>query len=114
MIKDVMVTSHAVTREAFQAEGKGRNRKAWLVFSGSSKENRATGVDGARTWLEMRSESVVETLAFPEWEQEYCWVLSRGMMGSDIGFKGVTLAAALRIDLGKPELKWRPGRRQQQ
>lgn len=31
------------------------------------------------------------------------------MTGSDTGFKGVTLAAALRTDLGKPEEKWRPG-----
>lgn len=64
-----MVTRPAVTWANIQPEGKGPNVGASLVCSGSSKENRATGVDGAGTWLEMRSESVTGTLAVPEWEQ---------------------------------------------
>lgn len=64
-----MVTCHAVTWGNIQPEGKGPHVGASLVCSGSSKENRATGVDGAGTWLEMTSESVIGTLAFPEWEQ---------------------------------------------
>lgn len=65
----MMVIRHAVTWGNIQPEGKGPNVGVSLVCSGSSRENRAIGVDGAGRWLEMRSESVTGTLAFPEWEQ---------------------------------------------